>query len=100
MSSSASIALSTSSWPSFIKELEWPAHGVRFHYEDRYLSPEKLSLWLSRAFGAGNGKYVLYNSHYYVMAPRKPTKKELQWLMNPGRQGGVEVAEVGYLTLV
>ncbi|KIW64560.1 hypothetical protein PV04_09485 [Phialophora macrospora] len=99
MSSSASLS-STSTWPSIVNELDWPASGVRFHYEDRYLSPDKLSLWLRTVFGPGVGKYVIYNSHYYVAAPRKPTKKELQWLMDPDRRGGVDVPGVGYLSLV
>ncbi|KAK5244831.1 hypothetical protein LTS06_009672, partial [Exophiala xenobiotica] len=57
MSSTASLA-STSSWPSIVQKQTWPRGGVKFHYEDRYLSPEKLSLWLREAFGPGNGKYV------------------------------------------
>ena len=58
MSSTASLA-STSSWPTIVQKLDWPRGGVKFHYEDRYLSPEKLSLWLRKAFGPGNGKYVV-----------------------------------------
>ncbi|KIW47511.1 uncharacterized protein PV06_00204 [Exophiala oligosperma] len=80
VSSSTSSLLSMDSkapWPDFIiKRLEWPASGVRFSFRDRYLNPDKLSLWLHTSFGPGKAKFALYNSHYYVMAPRKPNKQK------------------------
>lgn len=75
MSSSAASLISMdskSSWPDVIKDVEWPATGVRYSFRDRYLSPDKLSLWLHKTFGKGNAKYVVriygftYSCQYIV----------------------------------
>jgi len=82
-----------------VRKQTWPDTGIKYSYQDRYIKTEKLALWLERAFGKGKGKYIHYNDYFYITAPRKPTRAELQWLMDPGRSGGVQVAECGFLSL-
>jgi hypothetical protein len=57
--SSASSLSSTNSWPSIVRKQTWPERGIKYSYEDRYIKTEKLSLWLSRVFGRGKGKYIV-----------------------------------------
>ncbi|ERF76781.1 hypothetical protein EPUS_02320 [Endocarpon pusillum Z07020] len=61
-------------WPNNIRNLKWPNDGITYSYEHRgYMAPEKIEHWLLKAFGDGNGKYVLFNERIYIKAPRKPT---------------------------
>lgn len=44
-------------WPTIIQNLPWPEVGLTYSYENRgYIKPEKVRLWLSKAFGEGNAK--------------------------------------------
>ncbi|KAF7508764.1 hypothetical protein GJ744_008641 [Endocarpon pusillum] len=87
-------------WPNNIRNLKWPNEGVTYSYEHRgYMAPEKIEHWLLKAFGDGNGKYVLFNERIYIKAPRKPTSAELRWMQDGNKRSGVEVAEYGWLTL-
>lgn len=49
----------TTSWPSTISDLSWPEGGIKYSYENRYIKPERLKLWLKTAFGEDVGKYVV-----------------------------------------
>lgn len=50
----------TSTWPQNIRQLHWPRDGITYSFEHRgYIRPEKLDLWLKKAFGEGNAKYVV-----------------------------------------
>jgi hypothetical protein len=43
-----------------LQNLKWPRDGLTYSYENRgYIKPEKVALWLSKAFGEGNAKYVV-----------------------------------------
>lgn len=46
-------------WPNTIQSLPWPRDGLTYSYEIRYFVPEKVGLWLSKAFGEGKAKYAV-----------------------------------------
>lgn len=65
--------MDTNPWPSSIRSLPWPRDGISYSYEHRgYIKPDKLELWLNRAFGPDKAKYVLIHGRIYVKAPRRP----------------------------
>jgi hypothetical protein len=52
--------MDTHIWPNNIRNLKWPSEGITYSYEQRgYMAPEKIEHWLLKAFGDGNGKYVV-----------------------------------------
>jgi hypothetical protein len=42
--------MSMKSWPPDVRSSDWPASGIKYILEDRYLVEEKLDLWLKKAF--------------------------------------------------
>ena len=46
-------------WPHTIQSLSWPNEGLTYSYENRYFVPEKVELWLKKAFGKGKAKYAV-----------------------------------------
>ena len=54
----------SAAWPRNISQLYWPKDGIMYSYEHRgYIRPEKLEVWLRKAFGEGKAKYVVSQSY-------------------------------------
>jgi hypothetical protein len=52
--------METHAWPHFIRSLDWPQDGITYSYEHRgYIRPEKVELWLNKAFGQNKAKFVV-----------------------------------------
>jgi hypothetical protein len=55
--------MDTHVWPTFVQNMEWPKDGMTYSYEHRgYLRPEKIELWLKKAFGPGKARFVVSDS--------------------------------------
>ena len=52
--------MDTHIWPNFVRNMEWPRDGITYSYEHRgYIRPEKVELWLQKAFGDENARFVV-----------------------------------------
>lgn len=41
-----------------VREMDWPSEGITYSYEQRgYIQPEKVNLWLTKAFGPNKASY-------------------------------------------
>jgi hypothetical protein len=60
--------MDTHVWPKFVRNMDWPKDGIMYSYEHRgYIRPEKVDLWLRKAFGEENAHFVVCVSPFVMI---------------------------------
>ena len=59
-------------WPNFVCNMDWPKDGITYSYEHRgYIRPEKVELWLKKAFGVDKARYVVSSASIHARKGRE-----------------------------
>jgi hypothetical protein len=77
--------MDTHVWPNFVRTMDWPKEGTTYSYEHRgYIRPEKVELWLLKAFGPGKAKFVVRCLLFFSLAGETGGRTEVDALLFRG----------------